>query len=118
MTEPNWILERDVRAIHDRLLVLDGGAAGVRDAGLLASALARPQQHHTYEHTTDIVRLAALSCEVTVLDMNGPPVAKCANGLGVRAVPAVVIDGKLGDCCAGRGPDRAVLRAAGVGQAT
>jgi len=29
--------------VHDRLLVLHGGAAGLRDAGLLASALARPR---------------------------------------------------------------------------
>jgi hypothetical protein len=36
--------------------------------------------------------------------------------LGIRSVPAVVINGKLADCCAGRGPEEAVLRAAGVGQ--
>jgi hypothetical protein len=33
-----------------------------------------------------------------------------------RSVPAVVIDGKLADCCTGRGPDEATLRAAGLGQ--
>jgi hypothetical protein len=42
VTTPTWIVERDVLAIHDRLLALDGGGFGVRDAGLLASALARP----------------------------------------------------------------------------
>lgn len=35
--------------------------------------------------------------------------------MGVISVPAVVIDGKLADCCAGRGPDEKVLRAAGMG---
>jgi glutaredoxin 3 len=35
-----------------------------------------------------------------------------------RSVPAVVIDGKLADCCAGRGLDEATLRAAGLGQPT
>lgn len=39
-----------------------------------------------------------------------------AKGLGIRAVPAVVIDGKLADCCTGRGPEEATLRAAGLGQ--
>ncbi|MCI0621793.1 MAG: thioredoxin family protein, partial [Acidobacteria bacterium] len=39
-----------------------------------------------------------------------------AKGLGIRSVPAVVIDGKLADCCTGRGPDEAALRSAGIGQ--
>ena len=39
---------------------LDGGACGVRDAGLLASALARPQQHRAYADAPAIVRCAAL----------------------------------------------------------
>ena len=60
MTTPIWIVERDVLAIHDRLLTLDGGAPGVRDPGLLASALARPPQHHAYGDAPDVIRLAAL----------------------------------------------------------
>ena len=48
MTEPVWIEERDVLALHDRLLALHGGPAGVRDAALLHSALARPRQISTY----------------------------------------------------------------------
>lgn len=55
-------------------------------------------------------------CEVKVLDMKEPAVADRARGLGIRSVPAIVIDGKLADCCAGRGPDEATLRAAGLGQ--
>ena len=58
--EPLWIEERDALAIHDRLLALHGGAMGLRDLGLLKSALARPRQHHTYAGTVDIVALAAL----------------------------------------------------------
>ena len=61
-------------------------------------------------------RLACPSCDVTVLDMHDPQVARRARGLGIRTVPAVAIDGKLADCCAGRGPDEATLRAAGLGQ--
>jgi len=50
------------------------------------------------------------------MDMKQPEVAKRAKSLGIRSVPAVVIDGKLADCCAGRGPNEATLRSAGIGQ--
>lgn len=59
--------------------------------------------------------IACPSCEVEVLDMNQPHIAARAKQLEVRSVPAVAIDGKLADCCAGRGVDEATLRAAGVG---
>ena len=59
---------------------------------------------------------ACPSCEINVLDMNDPDVAARAKSLGIRSVPAVVVDGKLADCCAGRGPDAATLKAAGLGQ--
>jgi death on curing protein len=55
-----WIDERDVLALHDRLLALDGGAPGIRDLGLLSSALARPQQHRAYGKSHGIVELAAI----------------------------------------------------------
>jgi len=68
------------------------------------------------QDTIDLVnRVACPSCGVSVLDMNDPAVASRAKALGIRSVPAVVIDGKLADCCAGRGPDEATLRAAGLG---
>ena len=60
MREPNWIDEQIVRLLHDRLLALHGGAAGVRDDGLLQSALARSQQHLAYAVTVGLPRLAAL----------------------------------------------------------
>lgn len=62
-----------------------------------------------------VQRIACSSCEVNVLDMNDPAVADRAKRLGIRSVPTVVIDGKLADCCSGRGVDEATLRAAGVG---
>lgn len=65
---------------------------------------------------TMVNTIACPSCDVSVLDMNDPAVASRAKELGIRSVPAVVIDGKLADCCAGRGPDEATLRAAGLGQ--
>ncbi len=69
------------------------------------------------QETIELVkRNACQSCEITVLDMNDTNVADRAKQLGVRSVPAVAIDGKLADCCAGRGPDEATLKAAGLGQ--
>ncbi len=61
-------------------------------------------------------KLACPSCEVEVLDMQTDDVAAKAKQYGVRSVPAVVVDGKLAACCAGRGPDEASLRAAGIGE--
>lgn len=60
--------------------------------------------------------IACPSCEVNVLDMKNPEVAEKAKSLGIRSVPAVVVNGKLADCCAGRGPDEATLKAAGIGK--
>ena len=69
------------------------------------------------QNTVQLVnRIACPSCEVSVLDMNNPTVADRAMKLGVRSIPAVVINGKLADCCAGPGPDEATLRADGVDQ--
>lgn len=63
-----------------------------------------------------VKRNTCQNCEVTVLDMNDPAVANRAKSIGIRSVPAVAIDGKPADCCAGRGPDEATLKAAGLGQ--
>ncbi|MCA1591802.1 MAG: thioredoxin family protein [Acidobacteria bacterium] len=68
------------------------------------------------EETIQMVNsIACPSCEVEVLDMHQPDVATRARQYGVRSVPAVVVDGKLADCCAGRGVDETMLKAAGVG---
>ncbi|MGD0957176.1 MAG: type II toxin-antitoxin system death-on-curing family toxin [Candidatus Acidiferrales bacterium] len=58
MSGPIWIDERDALALHDRLLALEGGAGGVRDAGLLESALARPRQLYACDKR-DVVGIAA-----------------------------------------------------------
>lgn len=69
------------------------------------------------EETVRLVNsITCPSCEVSVLDMKDPDVASRAKTLGIRSIPAVVIDGKLADCCAGHGTDEAKLRDAGVGQ--
>ena len=63
-----------------------------------------------------INRIACPSCEVQILDMHNADVAQKAKRYGIRSVPAVVVDGRLAECCAGRGPDETALRAAGIGQ--
>lgn len=55
-----WISKTLALAIHDRQLAEHGGSSGVRDPGLLDSALARPQQLHAYgEPPPDLADLAA-----------------------------------------------------------
>ncbi len=44
-------------------------------------------------------RIVCPTCDVTVRDMKDPSVAHRAKSLGVRSVPAVVIDGELASCC-------------------
>jgi glutaredoxin 3 len=65
-----------------------------------------------------VKRISCQDCEINVLDMRDHDVAERAKRLGIRSVPAVVINGKLADCCAGRGPDEETLKAAGIGQPT
>lgn len=59
MSEPVWIDEADVLAVHDRLLAEHGGAEGLRDETVLRSALGRPHHHLAYTGA-DIVDLAAV----------------------------------------------------------
>jgi death on curing protein len=60
MSEPVWITLELARAIHERQLAEHGGGSGVRDAGLLQSALARPQQLLVYGGAeVDLAALAA-----------------------------------------------------------
>lgn len=54
-----WLRIDAVLAMHRRQLAEHGGGDGVRDLGLLESALARPQNIAAYEPDADIARLAA-----------------------------------------------------------
>ena len=49
MSEPIWIERAECLAMHDILLAQFGGLAGVRDEGLLASALDKPKNLYAYE---------------------------------------------------------------------
>lgn len=64
------------------------------------------------KETIELVKRLAGKQEVVIHDMNKSEVATKAKGYGVRSVPAVVIDGKLASCCAGRGPEEHVLKSA------
>jgi death-on-curing protein len=59
MTEPIWLEKTAVIVLHDRSLALHGGPSGIRDEGLLDSALDRPRNRHHYEGTEDLAALAA-----------------------------------------------------------
>jgi len=54
-----WVAESVVLAIHDAQLAEHGGIAGIRDEGLLASALARPRNLEAYGEKPDAASLAA-----------------------------------------------------------
>jgi death-on-curing protein len=58
MSQWTWIEESVVWAVHEAQLAEHGGLAGVRDAGLLASALARPINLAAYD-APDAAALAA-----------------------------------------------------------
>ena len=62
-----------------------------------------------------VKRMAGPSCETEVLDMSQHDVAARAKQLGISRVPAIVIAGKLAECCTAGGVDEQVLRTAGVG---
>lgn len=59
MSEPRWLLPEVVHAIHKMLIAEHGGLAGIRDQGLLDSALARPRQQAAYVKKNSIFQLAA-----------------------------------------------------------
>ena len=60
MTEPIWINLRVIKAVHDRQINEHGGLPGLRDEGLLSSALSRPENFFHYsEPKPDVAELAA-----------------------------------------------------------
>ena len=59
MKEPIWVTEKLVLMVHDMLLAEHGGLSGVRDKGLLNSALAKPQQLYRYKPESTLFELAS-----------------------------------------------------------
>ncbi len=66
MSEWVWIDEQLALAVHEQVLVRHGGLAGVRDRGLLQSALARARQLDAYGVDADVVTLAA-ACTAAII---------------------------------------------------
>ena len=109
-----WLETALALAIHDRQLAEHGGSAGVRDQGLLESALARPRQLHAYgDPAPDLAdlaaalahglarnhpfldgnkRTAAVACE-TFLELNGAALA--AEDLELYPLYLALAEGKL-----------------------
>jgi death on curing protein len=58
MSEPFWLTRQMIEAIHDEQLAVYGGASGLRDEGMLESALDRPRNRWSYQHA-ELADLAA-----------------------------------------------------------
>jgi len=59
LPEPTWLDRPILEALHADQILEHGGSLGIRDEGLLESALARPQQKWNYEPDSDLATLAA-----------------------------------------------------------
>lgn len=57
MNEPVWVLKKTILAIHEEQLSEHGGEGGLRDEGLLDSALSRPKNIYSYKKP-DLFELA------------------------------------------------------------
>ena len=57
--EPRWISKKALLLLHEESLASFGGARGIRDEGLLDSALARPQNTYAYRPESTVADLAA-----------------------------------------------------------
>lgn len=57
--EPRWISKKALLLLHEESIAEFGGVRGLRDEGLLDSALARPPHNHAYNPDSTISDLAA-----------------------------------------------------------
>jgi death on curing protein len=103
---PRWVDKRALLLLHRESLAQFGGASGVRDEGLLDSALSRPVRKHAYEGCTDVAALAAaygfgLARNHPFVDGNkrvaflAVGVFLAINGRGLTATPIEAIDAIL-----------------------
>jgi death-on-curing protein len=60
VSEPRWLSEFSVLLLHAESVAEHGGSAGLRDKGLLQSALNRARNLYSYEGVTEVQRLAAV----------------------------------------------------------
>jgi death-on-curing protein len=103
---PIWIDKRALLLLHRESLAQFGGAGGLRDEGLLDSALARPVNKHAYEGCSDVAVLAAaygygLARNHAFVDGNkrvaflAVGVFLAINGHGLSATPVEAIEAIL-----------------------
>ena len=59
MIQPRWLSVSEVLRLHEIQIERYGGRAGIRDRGLLQSAVIRPQNRYHYDGVGEIVELAA-----------------------------------------------------------
>ena len=59
MKEPKWLSRAMVEAIHDESIAMFGGLSGIRDEGLLESALGKAQHIHPYSDSVTLFMLGA-----------------------------------------------------------
>jgi death-on-curing protein len=100
MTEPRWLAKEALLLLHRESLRQFGGADGLRDEGLLHSALARPLNRFAYENERDLCVLAAayakgIAQNHPFVDGNKRAALAAAgvflmlNGLSLKAEPAM-----------------------------
>lgn len=103
MAKPVWVDADLLVELHEEVIDLSGGARGVRDLGLLESALARPPNLYTYEGVDDLILLAAtyaaaVSANHAFIDGNKRAAFVCMgqflldNGLDLSADPSEAAD--------------------------
>lgn len=59
MSGPRWLTSSVVLAVHADQISQHGGSGGLRDRGLLESALDRPRNRHRHEPDSGLAELAA-----------------------------------------------------------
>lgn len=70
------------------------------------------------EQVEKVKAAACSSCEIETLNVNADSNAlKKANDYNIKSLPAVVINGKLADCCSNKGIDINILKSMGLGVA-
>lgn len=60
--EPIWLTSEDVLIVHDDQIARYGGLAGIKDAGLIESAITAPRHVAHYEGERDVLMLALILC--------------------------------------------------------
>jgi death-on-curing protein len=117
MTPPSWLEKEALLLLHRESLRQFGGAEGLRDEGLLDSALARPLNRFAYDGDSDLCLLAAayakgIAQNHPFVDGNKRAALAAAgvflmlNGLDLTAAPAMATVAML-DLAAGEMPEEA-----------